>query len=88
MKLIITRHGETYDNLEHLLTGQKDVELTEKGQQEAEELSKKLNNIDINIIYCSALKRTKDTISPYLKDKTIEINYTEDLKEMDLGKYN
>ena len=33
MKLIITRHGETYDNLEHLLTGQKDVELTEKGQQ-------------------------------------------------------
>lgn len=88
MKLIITRHWETSDNLIQLLTGQKDVELTDKWRLDAELLSEKLINFDIDIIYCSNLKRAKDTISPYLQIKEVNIIYTDEMLEMDFGTYN
>lgn len=88
MKLLLTRHWETYDNLEWLLTGQKDVDLTEKWKEEARLLSKKLEKHEINVVYCSTLKRAKETIAPYLEHRNMTIIYTDDLKEMDLWKYN
>lgn len=88
MKILFTRHGETYDNLDHILTWQKDVELSPNGNEEAKKLSNKLCAFDIDIIYCSTLKRARDTVSPYLKHNNIKIVYTDSMKEMDLGKYN
>lgn len=88
MKILLTRHGETYDNLEHLLTGQKEVNLTEKWLSEAKNLAKKLNKYSIDYIYCSTLQRAKDTISPYLSQHTTPIEYINELREMNLGIYN
>lgn len=88
MKLLITRHWETYDNLEWIMTGQKDVELTKKWKEEAKFLSKKLEKYNIDLIYCSTLKRARETIAPYLKNKNITVFYTDVLKEMNLWEFN
>lgn len=88
MKLLIVRHGETYDNVENLITGQKDVLLTEKGEIQAKELIEKLDNEKIDIVYCSTLARAKQTIYPYLSKHKIDVIYTDSLKEMDLGVFN
>jgi|GEM_PF-4266162 len=36
------------------------------------------------MVYCSTLKRAKETIAPYLEHRNMTIIYTDDLKEMDL----
>ncbi len=88
MKLLIVRHWETYDNLEGLLTWQKKVNLTEKWKQQAQQLSKKLDKFQFDIIYCSTFQRAKDTIAPYLENNSIKIIYTDDILEFDLWTYN
>jgi len=88
MKLLIVRHGETFDNIENLITWQKDVTLTPEGEEQAKSLVKKLAKEKIDIIYCSTLIRAKQTISPYLLKYDVDVVYTDSLKEMDLGKFN
>ena len=62
-KLIMLRHGESQWNLENRFTGWKDVGLTKKGENEAKEagllISK--NNLKIDTIFTSYLKRAVDT---------------------------
>ena len=62
--LILVRHGQSTWNLEKRFTGWVDVELTEKGKQEARksgELIKQLN-IKIDHFFCSYQKRAFNTL--------------------------
>ena len=89
MKILFIRHGQTYDNLENLLTWQKEVALTETGHLQAKELAKKLEAYHIDYIYCSSMQRARDTITPYIeKHKDIGISYADKLKEANLGALN
>ncbi len=63
-KLIAVRHGQSTWNSENRFTGWVDVELSEKGVMEAEksgELIKSLN-INIDICFCSYLRRASKTL--------------------------
>ena len=63
-KLILTRHGQSTWNAENKFTGWVDVDLSDKGREEAKksgELLKKLN-IKIDINYTSYLKRAIETL--------------------------
>ena len=56
-KLILTRHGQSFWNAENKFTGWVDVDLSEKGKEEAKksgELIRKLN-IKIDISYTLSL---------------------------------
>lgn len=89
MKFLFIRHGQTYDNLENLLTWQNEVALTETGHLQAKEIAEKLETYNIDHIYCSSMQRAKDTIAPYIeKHKDIGISYTDQLKEANLGTFN
>ena len=73
-KLILLRHGQSQWNLENRFTGWTDVSLTEKGIREAQlagELMKK-NNINIDIIFSSILKRANETAIHALKQMDLE----------------
>lgn len=59
LNLYLARHGQTFFNLEDKLGG--DSELTPKGIEHAEKISKWLNQYKIDIIYCSPLKRSVQT---------------------------
>ena len=72
--LILVRHGQSTWNLEKKFTGWVDVELTEKGESEAEKagLLIKEKNIEINFYYSSLQLRANNTlkiIQEVLKDK-------------------
>lgn len=61
MKLYATRHGETVWNAQDKVSGLTDVELTEKGIEQAQELAKKLEGKPIDLMLVSPLKRAQDT---------------------------
>lgn len=88
MKLIIVRHGETEDNLDGIVTGQSNAELSKKGMEQAKLLAERLKNEKIDFIYCSDLKRTKDTLSGVLKYHHVPVVYDPLLREKTQGTYD
>lgn len=65
--LILLRHGESQWNLENRFTGWVDVELSEKGRQEAVAAGRKIKDMKIHKAYTSVLKRAINTLDIALK---------------------
>lgn len=87
MNLYVTRHGESFSNIQNLVCGRKDVELTEEGHKQANLLAKKIQNYEIDQIITSPLKRAKwtaETISDY---NDIPLFIDERLLEFDFGEF-
>ena len=88
--LVLVRHGQSKYNLERRFTGFYDVELTQKGEDEARyagELIKKLN-IEFNAYFTSQLKRASNSLNIILKvlNKTdIKIKKAWELNERHYG---
>lgn len=70
MKLVIIRHGESEWNKENLFTGWRDVNLSQKGREEAKEAGMILKDygFDFDICYTSYLKRAIHTLNLVLKE--------------------
>jgi 2,3-bisphosphoglycerate-dependent phosphoglycerate mutase len=68
-KLILTRHGQSTWNAENRFTGWVDVDLSEKGKDEAKKSGELIRELDIkiNISYTSYLKRAIETLTIVLK---------------------
>ena len=68
-KLILTRHGQSVWNADNKFTGWVDVDLSDKGREEAKKSGELLNklNIKIDISYTSYLKRAIETLTIILK---------------------
>ncbi len=60
-RLILIRHGQSVWNAENRFTGWTDVDLSEKGVEEAEEAGNELRDQVIDIIHTSDLIRAKRT---------------------------
>lgn len=59
--IYLVRHGQDQDNINKVLNGHRDTELTETGEKQAEEAGEKLKNANISVIYSSPLKRAYNT---------------------------
>ena len=68
--LVLLRHGESVWNLENRFTGWTDVDLSEKGINEAKNAGKLLaeNDIRFDIAFTSYLKRAQSTLSLVLDE--------------------
>ena len=77
-KLIAIRHGQSTWNAENRFTGWVDVDLSEKGVQEAEKSGKLLQELNINfdICFASYLKRAINTLEIVLKVLGKDNKYT------------
>ena len=86
-KLILVRHGQSIYNEENRFTGWKDVDLTQKGIDEAIACASLLNDKNINLGFTSNLKRAQKTLSLILGELNLDINITknEALNERDYG---
>lgn len=64
VKLVLIRHGQSEWNLENRFTGWTDVDLTEKGEQEATEAGEilKKNGYTFDIAFTSVLTRANHTL--------------------------
>ena len=70
MKLVLVRHGESEWNKLNLFTGWTDVDLSEKGHEEAKAAGKllKAEGYDFDICYTSYLKRAIHTLNHILDE--------------------
>ena len=87
MEILLTRHGQTEWNVLGKVQGRADIELNEKGIQQAEETGKVLKEEKIDLIICSPLKRAKQTAEIINKNRNIPIIYDENVIERDFGEF-
>lgn len=86
-KIYLFRHGETDWNVLQKMQGSKDIELNEKGIQQAKQNAEFLKDFGIEHIYSSPLKRAYIT-GKTLADKIgVNIEIVDDLIEANFGKY-
>ena len=89
MRLVLLRHGESVWNKENRFTGWTDVELSEKGREEAQQAGELLrnNNFVFDIAYTSVLKRANQTLAIVLSElgTTLPIEYSWKLNERHYG---
>lgn len=84
MNLYVVRHGEVDINKKNQINGRNNSILTNKGIEQAKETGEKLKNIKLDLIICSPLKRTKETLN-YLNIKNVPIIYDELVIERNSG---
>ena len=90
IKLVLVRHGQSMWNLENKFTGWTDVELSEKGVEEAKEAGKVLKEqgFHFDLAFTSVLKRAENTLDYILKEmgeENIEIKRSWKLNERHYG---
>ena len=85
MKLYVIRHGLTNCNVQHKYNGRYDEDINETGIQQATEASHKIENLNLDLIICSPMKRTKHTMEIINVNK-IPVIYDERLMERECGK--
>lgn len=61
MKLYVLRHGETNENINHIMQGNMDTVLNETGKQQAISIRKKVEDANINVVISSPKTRTLQT---------------------------
>ena len=86
--LVIFRHGQSTWNLENKFTGWVDVELTEKGIQEAKNAGEKLKPFKFDLAYASDLKRAQNTLKLALEvsnQSNVPTTYNKALNERMYG---
>lgn len=84
MIVYMIRHGETTSDVEDRYGGDYDDHLTEKGRREVEELTSKLKNEGIQIIFSSPLIRTQETSRILANAFKVNIRTINVLKERNL----
>lgn len=87
-ELVIVRHGQSQWNLENRFTGEVDVDLTDKGREEALSAGKKLEGYKFDIAFTSELKRAQETLDIILheiKETNIPIYKNKALNERNYG---
>ncbi len=67
-KLVLIRHGQSLWNLENRFTGWVDIELSEKGREEAQKAGKEIAGFHFQIAFTSALSRAQQTLDIILKE--------------------
>lgn len=87
MKIYIARHGETAWNREFRVCGRTDLELTERGIEQAHLLAQEVEKYNITHIISSPLKRALQT-SEVVSEKTgIPVTVDDRLIEQDYGSF-
>ena len=84
MKLYVIRHGQTKCNKENKYNCRLDEDINEIGIKQAEEASKIVKNLDIDLIICSPMIRTKHTCE-IVNVNNIPVIYDERIMERDGG---
>ncbi|MFW5852855.1 MAG: histidine phosphatase family protein, partial [Nanoarchaeota archaeon] len=88
MKLIIVRHGETFENISGICQGQSDGTLSDKGKLQAKKVAERLKDEKIDALYSSDLQRTVDTANEILRyHPKIELKKDKLLRERYFGEF-
>jgi len=85
MIITLVRHAEVVDEYQGKYNGHIDIALSKNGKLQAKEVAKKLKHIDFDMVYCSDLLRTKQTLDAF-ETQTQPI-FTHKLREKSWGRH-
>jgi probable phosphoglycerate mutase len=90
MQLYMIRHGQSYVNLKDWEGGNVDAGLTELGQQQAEALAEWLPTQleEIDILYCSTMKRARETAEPLARVYNLTPQFDDRLREIGNNRFD
>jgi broad specificity phosphatase PhoE len=88
MTIYLARHGQDFDNLQGLLNGRRDRDLTPLGYGQAKQLAENLAGKGISRIFCSPLKRACQTAKTVADSLGIGHLILPKLRERDYGKFS
>ena len=87
MKLYLVRHARSLRNIR--IESKEDTKLTKDGVDQAKRLGDWFRKMKIDHIYCSKLKRAKDTLKEMKKQfEGVPTNYTSLINEHNMGIYS
>ena len=90
MKVWLCRHGQTSWNAQGRLQGHEDISLDATGLEQAQRIHAWMNEQDVvfDVVYCSDLLRTKQTLQPMLEKNDLNVVvYDSRLREQHLGRF-
>lgn len=85
MKLILVRHGETLWNREKRILGHTDIDLSETGCEQARLVAGALKDETVAAVYCSPLRRARQTADEVARVHDLEAIPEDGLMELDAG---
>lgn len=85
--IYLARHGQTEENLMRIFQGHLPGTLTADGIKQARDLGKELENVSIDCVLSSDLKRVIDTVNYAMADRHLPWEKSELLREIDWGKW-
>lgn len=88
VKITYFVHGTTTDNEQHISSGWKDVELSQLGIKQSEELTEQTKDMKFDAIFTSDLKRANDSANITWGKSGIPIIQDKRLRECNYGDYN
>jgi broad specificity phosphatase PhoE len=84
-RFVLVRHGEALGNRELRYLGASDVPLTERGEQQAQQLAQAVAAFPLRAIYTSPLARARSTAAAIGARAGLEPRIWEDLREQSYG---
>ncbi len=85
MNLLMIRHGEIPSNINKVYAGRSPEGLTEKGVQQAKQVSEKLKKHNINTLYSSPIQRALQTARIISDGIGIDLKVDNAFRELELG---
>lgn len=85
MRVTLVRHCEVEERYKNCYNGHNDIGLSENGYIQAKELAKKLDALKFDAVFCSDLRRAKESIKYSLHVKNAI--FTKRLREKSWGKH-
>ena len=85
--LYFIRHGQTEENVKHILTGRRDIPLNAIGEEQVKEEGQKNKNLNIDIIFCSPLIRARQTCDAINEYHDAKVIVTDEIIERTYGRY-
>jgi probable phosphoglycerate mutase len=84
-RVFLVRHGDTVLSAEDRFAGVTDVELSEKGREEARRLAERLRGEKITAVYASPLGRTVETARIIAEPHNLEVQPCDGFREISHG---
>lgn len=87
MEVLLLRHGETHWNVINRIQGQLQAELNDRGRDQARAVARQLSEAGIKKVYSSDLVRSVETAQIINKDMNVELELSDQLREITYGEW-
>ena len=84
----LARHGESDWNVERRWQGHTDRPLTKRGREQARALAERLQDVKLEAVYASDLRRAWETAEAVAAPRALDVVRLPELREVDVGSWS